>query len=172
MNSLLPTGFSTASLPSISISMSMLSTPFLFLCSCSCCLDVLPECTAWMFCNDHFDVQSLPADVQKSAFRLFDCVGRGSLDFRNFCRALALCCRGSRDERLRFLYDLFSGASQAKYYGTGADTGPKDAPETGSGGAASAISEVCFSAAQWGVCAHHMSLDGLAHNVQWLCVVQ
>ncbi|CAM9981395.1 unnamed protein product, partial [Sphacelaria rigidula] len=83
-------------------------------------------------------VQSLPPDVQKSAFRLFDCVGRGGLDFRNFCRALALCCRGSRDERLRFLYDLFSGPSQAKYYGTGADTGPKDAPETTS---ASVISE-------------------------------
>ncbi|CAN0001668.1 unnamed protein product, partial [Laminaria digitata] len=51
--------------------------------------------------------QVLPPDVQRSAFRLFDCVGRGSLDFRNFCRALALCCRGSREERLRFLFDLF-----------------------------------------------------------------
>ncbi|CAN0599645.1 unnamed protein product, partial [Ectocarpus sp. 12 AP-2014] len=49
----------------------------------------------------------LPVEVQRSAFLLFDCVGRGSLDFRNFCRALALCCRGSREERLRFLFDLF-----------------------------------------------------------------
>ncbi|CAM9124714.1 unnamed protein product [Ectocarpus sp. 4 AP-2014] len=73
------------------------------------------------------DVQGLPVEVQRSAFLLFDCVGRGSLDFRNFCRALALCCRGSREERLRFLFDLFSGASQPKHYGTGADGGARDA---------------------------------------------
>lgn len=45
-------------------------------------------------------------------------------------------------ERLRFLFDLFSGASQTKYYGTGADTGPKDAPLTALGGAAAVLSEV------------------------------
>ena len=83
-------------------------------------------------------LQVLPPDVQRSAFRLFDCVGRGSLDFRNFCRALALCCRGSREERLRFLFDLFSAASQPKHYGTGTDGGVREAP----GAPAACVSEV------------------------------
>lgn len=72
-------------------------------------------------------------EVQQSAFRLFDGVDRGSLDFRNFCRALALCCRGSREERLRFLFDLFSAPSQPKHYGTGVYGGPRFAPPVSSG---------------------------------------
>lgn len=82
-------------------------------------------------------------EVQRSSFRLFDTVGRGSLDFRNFCRALALCCRGSREERLRFLFDLFSGASQPKHFGTGADGGARDASSP-SGAASAFMSEVSF----------------------------
>lgn len=89
--------------------------------------------------------QGLPVEVQRSAFRLFGTVGnnRGSfsLDFRNFCRALALCCRGSREERLRFLFDLFSGASQPKHYGTGAGGGARDATSP-SGAVTASMSEV------------------------------
>lgn len=79
--------------------------------------------------------------MQRSSFRLFDCVGRGSLDFRNFCRALALSCRGSREERLRFLFDLYSGPSQPKHYGTGADGGARDATSA-SGATSASVSEV------------------------------
>ena len=94
-------------------------------------------------------LQILPADVQRSAFRLFDCVGRGSLDFRNFCRALALCCRGSREERLRFLFDLFSAANQPKHYGTGTDGGVREAPGASGGAPAACLSEVSKLRASW-----------------------
>jgi len=39
------------------------------------------------------------------------------VDFKDFCRGLALCCRGTRSERLRFLFDLFSGSDQPKNLG-------------------------------------------------------
>ncbi|CAN0109453.1 unnamed protein product, partial [Phaeothamnion confervicola] len=49
----------------------------------------------------------LPEASREAAFAVFDSQGRGTVDFRDFCRALALCSRGTRLERLRFLFDLF-----------------------------------------------------------------
>mmetsp|Transcript_15179 Transcript_15179/g.49399 ORF Transcript_15179/g.49399 Transcript_15179/m.49399 type:complete len:845 (-) Transcript_15179:546-3080(-) len=42
-----------------------------------------------------------------AVFSLFDSTGNGSVSFRDFCRALAWCGRGTRAEKLRFLFCLF-----------------------------------------------------------------
>jgi ubiquitin C-terminal hydrolase len=62
----------------------------------------------------------LPAEIRANAFSCFDSHGKGAIDFRDFARALSLCCRGSRSERLRFLLDLFSETTP-KYRGNGGD---------------------------------------------------
>lgn len=86
-------------------------------------------------------------------------------------------------ERLRFLFDLFSGASQAKYYGTGADTGPKDAPPTASGGVAAVMSEVqhdsvkvffaiqSYKSANFGVCEQAFAALGHVDSLLECCVI-
>ncbi|CAM9338225.1 unnamed protein product, partial [Chrysoparadoxa australica] len=55
-------------------------------------------------------LRALPESLQQNAFACFDNQqpSKGSVNFRDFCHALALCCRGSHYERLCFLFDLFS----------------------------------------------------------------
>jgi len=48
------------------------------------------------------------AAVGDAVFGLFDSSSSGFVSFRDFCRALAWCCRGTRLERLRFLFCLFA----------------------------------------------------------------
>ncbi|KAG5180701.1 hypothetical protein JKP88DRAFT_263824, partial [Tribonema minus] len=61
--------------------------------------------------------------------------------FRDFCRAQALCCRGSDDERRRFLMDLFADTKATRYYGR---EGPCDARTADS----PALSAAAFAALQ------------------------
>lgn len=52
--------------------------------------------------------ETLPKPVGNAVFSLFDSTGSGLVSFRDFCRALSWCCRGTRIERLRFLFCLFA----------------------------------------------------------------
>ena len=49
----------------------------------------------------------MPKPVGEAIFALFDAQNCGLVSFRDFCRALAWCCRGTRVERLRFLFCVF-----------------------------------------------------------------
>lgn len=50
----------------------------------------------------------LKRPVGDALFSLFDSSGVGLVSFRDFCRALSWCCRGTHVERLRFLFCLFA----------------------------------------------------------------
>jgi len=47
---------------------------------------------------------------------LFDARQAGNVDFRDLCRGLSLCCKGTRRQKIRWLFDLFS-SSQYVYFG-------------------------------------------------------
>lgn len=53
------------------------------------------------------ELKSIPKPVGEAIFALFDAQNCGLVSFRDFCRALAWCCRGTRVERLRFLFCVF-----------------------------------------------------------------
>ena len=53
------------------------------------------------------ELQDLPESVAGAAFDLFDRRKTGSIDFREFCTAVAICCLSSREEQVGFVFDLF-----------------------------------------------------------------
>ena len=55
-------------------------------------------------------------ELAKRSLVLFDSRRAQAVDFRDLCRGLALCCKGTQLEKLRFLFDLFS-SSEDVYYG-------------------------------------------------------
>jgi Ca2+-binding EF-hand superfamily protein len=57
------------------------------------------------------ELQSLPSSVADAAFNLFDRGRTGSIDFREFCTAIAICCLASKKEQVTFVFDLFDGNS-------------------------------------------------------------
>ncbi len=71
-------------------------------------------------------LQDMPITTHSNAFSCFCSNGSEGISFRDLLRGLALCCRGSRVERLRFLLDIFS-LSKNKYRGTG-EEGSADDP--------------------------------------------
>eukprot|EP00941_MAST-03F_sp_MAST-3F-sp1_P001377 g1377.t1 len=50
---------------------------------------------------------NLPPSIASNAFRLFDHDDNGTLDVREFCVAISLCCVASREEKVRLVFDLF-----------------------------------------------------------------
>ncbi len=71
-------------------------------------------------------LQNMPIATHANAFSYFCSNGSEGISFRDLLRGLALCCRGSRVERLIFLLDMFS-LSKNKYRGTG-EEGSADDP--------------------------------------------
>ena len=53
------------------------------------------------------ELRHLPNAVAEAAFVRFDLKKTGSIDFREFCTAVAICCLSSRREQLHFVFDLF-----------------------------------------------------------------
>ena len=47
-----------------------------------------------------------PGVLKSQIFRVFDTNRDGLIDREEFTRGLALCCRGSLDEKLRFCFDM------------------------------------------------------------------
>ena len=60
------------------------------------------------------ELQSLPASVAGAAFDLFDKGKTGTIDFREFCTAVAICCLSSKKEQVNFVFDLFDGNRDGK----------------------------------------------------------
>jgi len=50
---------------------------------------------------------TLPPEVIQSSFRLFDTDQDGKIDFSEFVAGLSLCCNGKKDEKLRFVFDMY-----------------------------------------------------------------
>ncbi len=67
-------------------------------------------------------LQDMPIKTHASAFSYFSSNGSEGISFLALLRCLALCCRGSRAERLRFLLDIIS-SSTSKYRGMGDEGG-------------------------------------------------
>ena len=53
------------------------------------------------------DLKGLPQSVAESTFRLFDINGNAQINFRNFCIAMSICCMSSREQKLKFIFDMF-----------------------------------------------------------------
>ena len=58
--------------------------------------------------SSFFEIFSSLGNVGDAVFSLFDSSGSGSVSFRDFCRALAWCGRGSQLEKLRFIFCMFA----------------------------------------------------------------
>ncbi len=65
-------------------------------------------------------LKAMPIEAHANAFLCFCSNGSGGISFRDLLRGLALCCRGNRVERLKFLLGVFS-SSKNKYIGAGED---------------------------------------------------
>lgn len=77
-------------------------------------------------------IRSNGADPWASVVACFDSAGGSQgITFRDFARALALSCRGTSDERRRFLLDMFAAPTAQRYYGPIGQGGPRQTSTPG-----------------------------------------
>jgi ubiquitin C-terminal hydrolase/Ca2+-binding EF-hand superfamily protein len=58
------------------------------------------------FCQIFSELDHMPQDLAKAAFKLF-CKEGDTMDFREFCTAITICCYGSAEKKGSIIFNLF-----------------------------------------------------------------